>query len=198
MEISVGCTSCSPLRVRLPRHHGVVRDAEPCRTAIVQFLRQRRGVERRHQPGFRRSANDLLEQAAADLTGAAAKARTILRSFPADSRPPVPDLAPSRKRAKHGTKGHAITGTVANDAYDGYGVIGFRQAGAIVLNYGGLTVTRSVDVTHGPDDNVTPRSPPIRRLPASPMPRDGSIPSPTPPGRRSAVRPRISTISVRM
>jgi autotransporter-associated beta strand protein len=62
----------------------------------------------------------------------------------------------SSASAKHGTKGHAITGTVANDAYDGYGVVGFRQGGAIVLNYGGLTVTRAVDVTHGPDDNVTP------------------------------------------
>ena len=25
-----------------------------------------------------------------------------------------------------------------------------------MLNYGGLKVTRAVDVTHGPDDNVTP------------------------------------------
>jgi autotransporter-associated beta strand protein len=62
----------------------------------------------------------------------------------------------SEARAVHGTQGHAITGTVANDAYDGYGVIGFRKAGVITVNYGGLTVTRAVDVTHGPDDNVTP------------------------------------------
>ena len=64
--------------------------------------------------------------------------------------------AMSEARAVHGTQGHAITGTVSNDAYDGYGVIGFRQAGAIVVNYGGLTVTRTVDATHGPDDTVTP------------------------------------------
>jgi hypothetical protein len=35
----------------------------------------------------------------------------------------------SSASAKHGTKGHAITGAVANDAYDGYGVVGFRQGG---------------------------------------------------------------------
>jgi autotransporter-associated beta strand protein len=64
--------------------------------------------------------------------------------------------AMSEARAVHGTQGHAITGTVSNDAYDGYGVIGFRQAGGIVVNYGGLTVTRAVDATHGPDDTVTP------------------------------------------
>ena len=64
--------------------------------------------------------------------------------------------AMSEARAVHGTQGHAITGTVANDAYDGYGVIGFRQAGAIVVNYGGLSVTRKVDATHGPDDTATP------------------------------------------
>jgi hypothetical protein len=62
----------------------------------------------------------------------------------------------SDARAVHGTQGHVITGTVSNDAYDGYGVVGFRQGGAIVLNFGGLTVTRATDVTHGPDDNVTP------------------------------------------
>jgi autotransporter-associated beta strand protein len=58
--------------------------------------------------------------------------------------------------AAHGTKGHAIVGAVASDAYDGYGGIGFRQGGNIVVNFGGLTVNRTVDVTHGPDDAVTP------------------------------------------
>jgi hypothetical protein len=62
----------------------------------------------------------------------------------------------SEASAKHGTKGHAITGSVSTDAYDGYGVVGFRKGGNIVLNYAGLTVKRAVDVTHGPDDNVTP------------------------------------------
>jgi hypothetical protein len=59
----------------------------------------------------------------------------------------------SEASAQHGTKGHTITGTAANDAYDG---IGFRKGGGIVADFGGLTVTRAVDVTHGPDDNVTP------------------------------------------
>jgi autotransporter-associated beta strand protein len=62
----------------------------------------------------------------------------------------------SSASAKHGTKGSKITGSISNDAYDGYGGIGFRQGGAIVANFGGLTVTRATDVTHGPDDNVTP------------------------------------------
>ena len=80
-----------------------------------------------------------------------------LLSFPAASQTTSSGPgAISSASAKHGTKGHAITGAVSNDAYDGYGVIGFRQGGAIVLNYGGLTVTRAIDVTHGPDDNVTP------------------------------------------
>jgi autotransporter-associated beta strand protein len=55
-----------------------------------------------------------------------------------------------------GTKGHPVTGVQANDAYDGYGEIGFRQNGTIVSNYGGLTVTRQVDATHGADGGTTP------------------------------------------
>ena len=57
----------------------------------------------------------------------------------------------------HGTKGGlVVNGHTANDAYDGYGGIGFKQNGATVAEFAGLTVTRQVDVTHGPNDTVTP------------------------------------------
>jgi outer membrane autotransporter protein len=55
-----------------------------------------------------------------------------------------------------GTKGSPVTGPQVNDAYDGYGGIGFRQGGSLVTNFGGLTVTRQVDVTHGPNSVSTP------------------------------------------
>jgi uncharacterized protein with beta-barrel porin domain len=55
-----------------------------------------------------------------------------------------------------GTKGHPVTGVQANDAYDGYGGIGLRQGGNIVVNFAGLTVTRAVDATHGNGGGATP------------------------------------------
>ena len=65
-------------------------------------------------------------------------------------------ISEASNRFSKGTKGSPVTGVVANDAYDGYGGIGFRQNGNFVANFGGLTVTRQVDVTHGPDDQTTP------------------------------------------
>ncbi|MBJ6133401.1 autotransporter domain-containing protein [Ochrobactrum sp. Q0168] len=43
-----------------------------------------------------------------------------------------------------------------SDAYDGYGGLGFRQGGNVSPNFGGLTVTRQVDTTHGPGSIPTP------------------------------------------
>jgi autotransporter-associated beta strand protein len=56
-----------------------------------------------------------------------------------------------------GVKGGTVTGVVANDAYDGYGQIGFRGAAPFTgasptgwsVNFGGLTVNRNVQVTLG-------------------------------------------------
>ena len=50
-----------------------------------------------------------------------------------------------------GTKGHAVVGHVANDAYDGFGGVGLLGQS----NFGGLTVNRRTEVTHGPTNAVT-------------------------------------------
>ncbi|TPM38716.1 autotransporter domain-containing protein [Mesorhizobium sp. B2-3-4] len=55
-----------------------------------------------------------------------------------------------------GVNGGVITGPRSNDAYDGYGEVGFRQGGNIVTNYGGLSVNRQVDVTNGPGPGPAP------------------------------------------
>ena len=55
-----------------------------------------------------------------------------------------------------GVNGGTVTGTKATDAYDGYGSIGFKQGGGFVVNFGGLSVTRMVDATHGPTGQSTP------------------------------------------
>jgi autotransporter-associated beta strand protein len=55
-----------------------------------------------------------------------------------------------------GTRGGAVVGTKATDAYDGYGAIGFKQGGGFVANFGGLTVARKVAATHGPTGQSTP------------------------------------------
>jgi autotransporter-associated beta strand protein len=55
-----------------------------------------------------------------------------------------------------GTHGGTVVGTKANDAYDGYGGIGFKQGGGFVVNFGGLSVTRRVEATHGPTGQSTP------------------------------------------
>src|SRR5450755_1464951 len=54
-----------------------------------------------------------------------------------------------------GTHGGTVVGTKANDAYDGYGGIGFKQGGGFVVNFGGLSVTRRVEATHGPTGQST-------------------------------------------
>lgn len=51
----------------------------------------------------------------------------------------------------HGTAGTPITGSTANDAYDGYGGIGLEG----MTHFGGLTVNRNVQVTHGPSNATT-------------------------------------------
>jgi uncharacterized protein with beta-barrel porin domain len=45
-----------------------------------------------------------------------------------------------------GTKGHTIVGLKAGDAYDGFGGVGLLGSN----NFGGLTVNRDTEVTHGP------------------------------------------------
>ena len=45
-----------------------------------------------------------------------------------------------------GTKGHVVTGMRSNDAYDGFGGVGLLGSS----NFGGLTVNRDTEVTHGP------------------------------------------------
>ena len=55
-----------------------------------------------------------------------------------------------------GVRGGAITGHRSNDAYDGYGEVGFRQGANIVVHYGGLNVNRVVNVTNGPGPGPAP------------------------------------------
>lgn len=50
-----------------------------------------------------------------------------------------------------GTAGGAITGATAEDAFDGYGAIGLQG----MTQFGGLTVTRDTEVTHGPGGAAT-------------------------------------------
>lgn len=67
-----------------------------------------------------------------------------------------PGAVDDAEYATHGTAGTPIPDNIVGDAYDGYGGLGFRQGGGIVMNYGGLTVTRAVDATHGPAGEATP------------------------------------------
>lgn len=72
--------------------------------------------------------------------------------------PTVPYLPGSIAEALGAFVGMAGTpvNVPASDAYDGYGGLGFRQGGNFLQNYGGLTVTRQVDTTHGPGAAPTP------------------------------------------
>ena len=59
-------------------------------------------------------------------------------------------ISEASNRSNIGTKGHAVAGMTANDAYDGFGGVGLLGSS----NFGGLTVTRMTDVTHGPTNGV--------------------------------------------
>ncbi len=60
-------------------------------------------------------------------------------------------ISEAKNVAHIGTQGHAVAGQVADDAYDGFGGVGLLGQN----NFGGLTVTRNTEVTHGPTNGVT-------------------------------------------
>lgn len=69
-----------------------------------------------------------------------------------DSTSSVPGSISEASGHGHGTAGGVVTGVTADDAYDGYGGVGLEG----MTHFGGLTVTRDVEATHGPGDITTP------------------------------------------